>query len=127
MCAQQSTPSEFINETLSNNFRVMDLLGPAVLTPFLQDVTLFSPLSITLLVQILTNPCFLVQATRSLGFITIFEWLPHFLRLGLYQAGTLIVPILNTLADSLPPRDKYKIQRFADALEYGSGSDYYKN
>eukprot|EP00210_Caulerpa_lentillifera_P006796 g6495.t1 len=127
MCAQEATPVDFINETLSNNFRVMDLLGPKVLTPFLRDVTLFNPLSITLLVQIVLNPWFLVQVTQSLGFATIIEWIPHYLRLGLYQAGTLFVPLLNSLADLLPPRDMYKIRRYADALKYGSGSDYYKH
>lgn len=124
MCAQEDTPPDFINNILSDNFRVMDRLGPKVLKPFLQDVTRFGPLSLTLSVQVLTNPGFVVTAARALGVSVLLEWLPHFMKLGGYEVAATASGPIRKWAEMMPPRDMYKLCRLADAFVYGSGVDY---
>lgn len=124
MCAQQDTPGDLINDILSANFRVMERLGPKVLKPFLQDVTRFGPLTSTLAGQLANDPGFLVTATRALGVAILLEWLPHYLKLGIYAAIASASEPLKQLAAILPPKNRYRLDRCADALTYGSGADY---
>ena len=124
MSARQDTPPHLINEILSANFKIMEMLGPSVMKPFLQDVARFRPLFLMLSVQVIFNPGFLIIALQALDVKTLFDWLPHFFRLGVYDLGTLFIGLMRTVATTLPPRDMYKVQRYADALQYGSGADY---
>ncbi|MBF1999691.1 MAG: FAD-binding oxidoreductase [Synechococcales cyanobacterium M58_A2018_015] len=120
----QSVDPDQINRLLSGVFQEMQQLGDDVLKPFLQDVVQFSALSRTLLRVTLTQPLLGIGVIPQVGGMALIEWLLHYLNLalysGLYPLGKAVQPWLKTL----PPPWQYRVQRWLDAWQYGSGQDY---
>lgn len=98
-----------------------------MLKPFLQDVVQFKPLTLTLMLQIIKDPGFLVDIYKVIGTNTLLNWLPHFFNLGIYTAFVPMLLVMRYISRNLPPRDSFRFQRFLDGIEYGSGLDYDKS
>lgn len=118
-------PPGFINALLSSNFNAMQRLGDPVLRPFLQDVTQFSPLALTMGSMVVSSPGLLPDIIKLVGVGAIADWLVHFVALGSYTAAaSALDPLLRNWVESLPPSEKYAWSRRLEAWKYGSGLDY---
>ncbi len=117
----------FVNDLLSTNFGVMHRLGDAVLRPFLQDVPQFGALGATLLSMMATNPKLIPPILIHCGPAPLIDWVRHFVALGMY---TLLWAVTRPLKEALgsglplPPRVRFLLARWLEALEFGSGMDY---
>ena len=115
-----------IVDTLSNTFRSMSKLGDETLMPFLQDVLMFNPLFRTLLGaagQDLLTP---IKTAFHVGVLALADFTYHFVFLYLFTIlhNNVSAPLLK-IAQVLPPKQRYFINRLAEQWKFGSGLDYY--
>lgn len=120
---QKPQPS-FINKLLTANFAAMEARGDAVMRPFLQDVIKFGPMGQALLGQMRLDPASMPAVMRHVGLLALLDWMRHFFTLGLYDLSYRVLRPLRRRAEAMAPARKFKLNRFLDALEYGSGNDY---
>ncbi|HEY9666279.1 MAG TPA: FAD-binding oxidoreductase, partial [Coleofasciculaceae cyanobacterium] len=120
----QNLPPNQINELLTGVFQAMEQLGDDVLRPFLQDVVQFSGLSKTLLLTSLTQPGLVFPVIPQVGLTTLFDWIVHYINLGIYSGLYPIGQLMNGTIKTLPPIPQYYCYRWLEAWRYGSGGDY---
>lgn len=115
----------FINRLLGENFAVMREQGDDVLKPFLQDVIQAKPLTKTLLGQMRADPFFIPAILGRVGPGPITEWLLHYIALVAYTGMYTLSKKLDmtTMAEKLPPRQKFLVRRAIERWQYGSGLD----
>lgn len=90
-----------------------------------QDVIQFSPLMATMAQQLSGDPRLVPQLLRHVGVMPMADWLRHVSALGLYSAlNSTARPLIESAAMNETPKERYKLRRLLDALEYGSGGDY---
>ncbi len=111
-------PANHINRLLRCNFSVMRLLGDRVLRPFLTDSLQAGPLALTMLGMMLRDPLTVTMVLFQTGPMLILGWFRHFFSL---LAATAIFVLLKPMRAVVK---NYTFQRFLDALEYGTASDY---
>ncbi|CAI5474698.1 unnamed protein product [Closterium sp. Yama58-4] len=120
-------PPDFINTLLATNFACMQKLGDPVVRPFLQDVTQFAPLALTMGSMVVTRPSLLPTIFLQVGPIPLLDWLQHFIALAAFSALHHLASALS-LSDavaSLPPRQRFFWRRRLEAWQFGSGLDYH--
>jgi lycopene cyclase CruP len=120
---QKLSPNQ-INQLLTGVFQAMEQLGDGVLRPFLQDVVQFSGLSKTLLLTSLTQPGLILPVIPQVGLTTLFDWLVHYINLGIYTSLYPLGQLMSGAVTTLPPTPQYYYHRWLEAWRYGSGSDY---
>jgi len=113
-----------INQLLSVVFAQMQLLGEPVLKPFLQDVVQFGGLTKTLLKTSLAHPLLVIKIIPQVGFITLLEWMWHYINLGIYSVLFRLSSMLEPWVKYLPKNYQYYWHRWVDAWKFGSGNDY---
>jgi hypothetical protein len=115
-----------INKMLCLNFASMAQKGDSHMKPFLQDVMRWGPFASTVFGQMQRDPLFLPVMFRHVGFVAIVDWFRHFVALGMYDiAHQLIKPRLSQLLkEQRDVKARFRLKRWAEALEYGSGHDY---
>lgn len=111
-------PANHINRLMRCNFAVMRLLGDKVLRPFVQDAMQLGPLALTMLCMMFKDPVAVTRVLFQVGPWMIVSWFGHFMALASYA---LLFKILRPLRSVIKA---YAFQRFLDALECGSASDY---
>ncbi|CAI6004527.1 unnamed protein product [Closterium sp. NIES-64] len=79
-------PPDFINTLLATNFACMQKLGDPVVRPFLQDVTQFAPLALTMGSMVVTRPSLLPTIFLQVGPVPLLDWLQHFIALAAFSA-----------------------------------------
>ena len=121
---EQKLPPNQINELLSGVFGEMAKLGADVLEPFLKDVVQFSPLSRTLLRTNLQYPQLVAKIVPQVGLPALFDWMRHYLNLGIYTALHPVGKNLDSWTKPLSPTQQYYYHRWLQAWQYGSGRDY---
>lgn len=119
--ADRAVPGDRINALLGSVFAVMDRLGDEALRPFLQDVVRFPALTQTLLLTAALHPTRVVPIIPQVGVPALVDWTGHFLQLGLYHGLAGWEQVIAALADRLPERQRYVLQRWREAWLYGSG------
>jgi len=99
--------------------------GDDVLKPFLQDVIQAKPLTKTLLGQMRADPFFIPAILGRVGPGPITEWLLHYIALVAYTGMYTLSKKLDmtTMAEKLPPRQKFLVRRAIERWQYGSGLD----
>ena len=117
---QQVNPEQ-INNLMNGVFVVMDRLGDDVIKPFLQDVIQFAPLAKTLP---LVNPKLVLPILPQVGISPLLDWSRHYFNLGLYRSLYALGKLMESIADSLSPQQRYYYHRWLDAWKYGCGRDY---
>lgn len=113
-----------INQLLKIVFQEMEKLGDPVLKPFLQDIVQFPALTQTLLQISLRHPQLTPKILGHVGLGALVKWLPHYLKLGLYNELHRLIPRLEQWSQSLNPQQKYYWHRQFDGWTYGTGHDY---
>ncbi|MEP0802122.1 FAD-dependent oxidoreductase [Funiculus sociatus] len=122
---QKVDPNQ-INQLLSGVFQAMEQLGDDVLRPFLQDVVQFPALTKTLIKTLFTKPGIVLQIIPQVGLVMLLDWMVHYINLGAYTALDRLGTALEPFRKKLPPLGRYYCDRFVQAWQYGSGSDYRK-
>lgn len=122
--AGQSLPPDQINQLLSAVFQEMQQLGEPVLKPFLQDVVQFAGLFQTLARTTVFHPRLVLSIVPQVGIPALLEWLIHYTNLGLYSALYPLGNGFRSFFPKLPPATRYGLERWLDAVQYGSGQDY---
>jgi lycopene cyclase CruP len=120
----QTVPPDRINQLLSAVFEDMAALGDPVLRPFLQDVVQFPALAQAMLRTSTMHPGIVLKIIPQVGLGTLAGWLWHYANLGLYAGLHQMGRSLRPWSKSLPPPWPYRVSRWLDAWEYGSGGDY---
>jgi lycopene cyclase CruP len=120
----QQLPPNQINQLLTGVFQVMEQLGDDVLRPFLQDVVQFSGLSKTLLLTALTKPGLVLPVIPQVGLTTLWDWIVHYINLGVYSGLYPLGQLMSSTVKMLPPLPQYYCRRWIEAWRYGSGGDY---
>lgn len=120
----QTIPPHQINQLLSSVFAQMAGLGEPVLKPFLQDVVQFPALFQTLLRTSIAEPFLILKILPQVGFMTVLDWLVHYVNLAGYTALFAITNALESSAKALPPIPRYYYYRWLQAFKYGAGKDY---
>lgn len=120
---QTVSPAQ-VNQLLSAVFHEMEQLGDDVLKPFLQDVVQFPALFQTLVKTSIAHPALVFKIIPHVGLPALLEWMWHYANLGGYTALYSMAQPLNLWAKTWPPARQYYVQRWLDALKYGSGADY---
>ena len=120
----QTVPPDRINQLLSAVFEDMAALGDPVLRPFLQDVVQFPALAQAMLRTSTMHPGIVLKIIPQVGLGTLAGWLWHYANLGLYAGLHQMGRSLRPWSKSLPPPRSYRVSRWLDAWEYGSGGDY---
>lgn len=117
--------NQAINRLLGDMFVAMNEAGDDVLRPFLQDVVQFGSLSQALLRATVSAPLTVTKVLPRVGVAPLLDWTRHYLALGGYSA---LAPLGQAIAhgsrDSRDPSQQYYLNRWAQALHYGSGGDY---
>lgn len=113
-----------INQLLKIVFQEMEQLGDPVLKPFLQDIVQFPALTRTLLQISIRHPQLTPKILGHVGLGALLDWMPHYLKLGLYNELYRLIPVLTSWSQSLNPRQQYYWQRRFDGWTYGTGHDY---
>ncbi|MDJ0733802.1 MAG: FAD-binding oxidoreductase [Nostocaceae cyanobacterium] len=113
-----------INQLLSAVFQEMQGLGEGVLKPFLQDVVQFSGLTKSLLKTNLSHPGVVIKVIPQVGFMSLLDWMVHYVNLGVYSILFSLSPMLENWIKTLPSSSQYYWHRRIDAWKYGSGADY---
>ena len=121
---QSSQERDRINYLLNVTFTAMQKLGDRVLYPFLQDVVQFVPLAQTMIAMAIADPVLVLKIVRQVGIGTLFDWLQHYLGLGLYSLLNPLTQKLQPSIAKLLPEQQYKLQRQIDQWYYGSGGDW---
>jgi hypothetical protein len=114
-------PPSHVNQLLGCNFGVMAALGPRVLKPFLQDTIQLLPLSLTMAGMMLRGPLVIARVLAQLGPRLLLRWMAHYAALVVY---TVAHHVVGRPLRALARGRGYRLQRWLDALEYGSASDY---
>jgi lycopene cyclase CruP len=122
---QQLSPNQ-INELLSGVFTAMNKLGDDVLKPFLQDVVQFPALTQTLALTAVTRPDIVFPVIPQVGLSPLLDWLVHYVNLGVYSGLSSLHPMLTPTMKSLSPEQQYRLHRWLEAWQYGSGKDYHR-
>ena len=112
-----------INTLLSAVFAQMQQLGEPVLKPFLQDVVQFSGLTQTLFKTALNHPLLIAQVIPQVGIVSLFDWMWHYINLGLYTVLFKLGSKLLERVNILPTAKQYYYHRMLDKWQYGSGYD----
>ncbi|CAI7881610.1 unnamed protein product [Closterium sp. NIES-54] len=122
-----SPPPDFINTLLATNFAAMQKLGDPVVRPFLQDVTQFAPLALTMGSMVVTRPSLLPTIFLQVGPVPLLDWLQHFIALAAFSALHHLASALSLseAVASLPPRQRFFWRRRLEAWQFGSGLDYH--
>ncbi|MGI0485986.1 FAD-dependent oxidoreductase [Pantanalinema rosaneae CENA516] len=120
----QTIPPNQINQLLSSVFEQMAALGEPVLKPFLQDVVQFPALFQTLIRTSIAYPQLVLQILPQVGWMTILDWLVHYINLANYTALFAIAHTLESSAKNLAPVPQYYYHRWLQAFQYGAGKDY---
>lgn len=120
---QQVEPDQ-INQLLSAVFNQMEQLGEPVLKPFLQDVVQFPALFQTMLRVGLFHPGLVLKVIPQVGLPLLIEWLGHYLLLAAYSALYPLGKTLQPLTATFSPLQRYRLNRWLEAWQYGSGLDY---
>ncbi len=123
MGINQKTNPDQINKLLTTVFREMEHLGEGVLKPFLQDIVQFSGLSQAMIRTAIADPLLIARIVGHVGSSTLLSWLGHYLNLGAYSALYPLGKSLESLTAVLSPTQRYKVHRWLDSWEYGSGGD----
>lgn len=123
MGVNQKTNPDQINKLLITVFREMEHLGEGVLKPFLQDVVQFSGLSQAMIRTAIADPLLIARIVEHVGPSTLLSWLGHYLNLGAYSALYPLGKSLESWTSVLSPTQRYKVHRWFDSWEYGSGGD----
>ena len=118
----QKLPPDQINKVLSTIFEDMEALGDDVLRPFLQDVVQFPALARTMLRTSLHHPALVASILPQVGIGAVADWTYHFINLGKYSALNAIQQTVDSKKSSA--QKQYAVDRWRDALNYGSGGDY---
>ncbi|CAI5932415.1 unnamed protein product [Closterium sp. NIES-64] len=120
-------PPDFINTLLATNFACMQKLGDPVVRPFLQDVTQFAPLALTMGSMVVTRPSLLPTIFLQVGPLPLLDWLQHFIALAAFSALHHLASALSLseAVASLPPRQRFLWRRRLEAWQFGSGLDYH--
>ena len=107
-------------------FEVMEAEGDAVMLPFLQDVLRVDGLIKTIGGLSLTNPLVALEIFYRLGPLPILDWTFHFVLMiyGSIVASEPSRALTKAVAPSLPPAQRYALERYVDGWQYGSGLDY---
>ena len=111
-------PVDHVNRLLRCNFAVMKVLGDRILRPFVQDAIQAGPLALTMWGMMLKAPITITAVLFQVGPWMILKWFAHFF--ALLSAAVLFL-VLRPLRSKI---SNFSFQRFLDALEYGSASDY---
>jgi lycopene cyclase CruP len=111
-------PANHINRLLGCNFSVMRVFGDRVLRPFLQDSLQAGPLALTMLGMMMRDPLTVTLVLFQTGPMLILGWFRHFFSLLVASALFIVLKPLKAVVKN------YTFQRFLDALEYGTASDY---
>jgi lycopene cyclase CruP len=94
-----AAPVSHVNRLLASTFRVLALLGPWALTPFLGERLRPAPLAATMGGMALAAPASVARAVRSLGVAAVAAWTGHAMALAAYAAVALLLtplaPILR--------------------------------
>jgi lycopene cyclase CruP len=125
MCVEvhQKIDPEQVNRLLSAVFIQMESLGPEVLRPFLQDVVQFPALTKTLLRLAIAEPSLVAGIVAQVGPWALLDWSRHYLSLGNYSGLYRLFQNQHQFFTNLPAPWCYRMKRWLDAWEYGSGSD----
>ncbi len=121
---QKLNPNQ-INTLLSAVFAQMQQLGEPVLKPFLQDVVQFSGLTQTLFKTALNSPLLIAQVVPQVGIVSLFDWMWHYINLGIYTVLFKLGSKLLERVKYLPAANQYYYHRMLDKWQYGSGYDLY--
>jgi flavin-dependent dehydrogenase len=125
---------DLINKMLAGNFKAMSSLGDAAMRPFLQDVLQFNGLVSTMANQMINDPLSIPPLLIHVGPGPLMDWLGHVAALGTFtQLHFLICRLLGPrgsdqeirLMKGLNPKQRYQLNRYRDALEFGSGMDFH--
>lgn len=119
---QKLNPNQ-INTLLSAVFAQMQQLGEPVLKPFLQDVVQFSGLTQTLFKTALNYPLLIAQVIPQVGIVSLFDWMWHYINLGIYTVLFKLGSKLLERVKYLPAAKQYYYHRMLDKWQYGSGYD----
>lgn len=125
-------PADFVNRLMALNYKNMEDLGDAVLRPFNQDVVQPVGLLKVLALATVRDPANIPQLLYHIGPLELADWLRHFANMLAYDAlhRTVGEPIIRRLSspsgdhETTHQRLAFKLNRLADAWEYGSGNDY---
>ncbi|MBE9177542.1 FAD-binding oxidoreductase [Oculatella sp. LEGE 06141] len=120
---QEIAPNQ-INQLLSSVFQQMEQLGDPVLRPFLQDVVQFPALCQTLLRTSIYHPLLVLKILPHVGLMTLLEWVIHYVNLGIYAGLYPLASAVRPWFKEMPLAQQYYIDRWLEALQYGSGGDY---
>lgn len=117
-----------INRTLATIFSDMASLGDGVMKPFLQDVVQFPALAKTLFTTMVRHPALVLGILPQVGPGNLVSWLGHYLALAGYSAVNYgAASPLGQRLDALNQSSAattYRVNRWRDALRYGTGGDY---
>ncbi len=119
---QKLNPNQ-INTLLSAVFAQMQQLGEPVLKPFLKDVVQFSGLTQTLFKTALNHPLLIAQVIPQVGIVSLFDWMWHYINLGIYTVLFKLGSKLLERVKYLPAAKQYYYHRMLDKWQYGSGYD----
>lgn len=118
---------EYITRVLATTFRVMEDRGEKVMLPFLQDVLRADGLLQTIGGLVLADPLFSFEVIARLGPGPILDFAVHFVAMAV-GGGLLGSEPARALADrvapKLAPAERFKLERFVEGWQYGSGQDY---
>jgi len=125
---------EIISELLANTFEGMLSLDDGKgdrLLPFLQDVVRPGGLLGALSKVVVNKPELVPRIIRHVGPAPIVDWIQHVIFMLLYAAGDTILSTntgKNLFNKSTGGSDKlsFRARRFAEALKYGSGGDFFE-
>lgn len=120
----QSVPPTQVNDLLGAVFQEMQQLGDPVLKPFLQDVIQFPALFQTLARTGLFHVLTVAKIVPQVGILALMEWTGHYLNLALYAVLYTLTAPLQPWLKTLPSPQRYYLQAWLTAWQYGSGNDY---
>jgi hypothetical protein len=117
---------DFISKVLVATFEVMEARGEAVMLPFLQDTLRVDGLFATIGGLMLTSPLVAVEILVRLGPVPLADWFLHFagMCLGSAIGSEQARAAAKAIAPSLPPAQRFELDRFVEGWQYGSGLDY---
>lgn len=122
-----------INKMLGG-FKAMSSLGDEAMRPFLQDVLQFNGLVATMANQMLNDPLSIPPLLVHVGPAPLLDWLKHVIALGTFtQVHHAMNSILGPrgsdqeqrLLQGLSVKQKFVLNRYREAVEFGSGMDFH--
>ena len=125
---------DLINKMLSGNFKAMSGLGDEAMRPFLTDVLQFNGLVNTMVGQMLSDPLSIPPLLLHVGPEPLIDWLKHVAALGAFtQLHSILNSLIGTrgseqekrLTQRLSSEKRFALNRYREALEFGSGMDFH--